>query len=316
MRNYLTEMFFDVRGDSYLNPAPPERRPVGNITSIVVHHDAVVRPHDYDTMARLRNEAAVHYNNLGPGLQYHYSISNTGEIFWVRPHEATLWHAGNIAVNRTSLAIKLDGYFHPGINQQPTKEQLEALQQLLDKLCFQHPEFPATQQNVFGHREIVATACPGDLMINRVISYRNSKVVDLSGTVYDWPEYQPSAPIPAPPVQAPEVEPTPPSVEINYRVFKAGKQIGAYKTDSNAWNKYKAESADNIMTSSGQDVTAQLKAKFEPVVPPPEIPTPPAQDEASNQQDIAKMLGENNTMLKKILEIVTAIWQKITGVFK
>lgn len=302
----------DVRGDKYLNPTPPESRPVGNITSIIVHHDAVVRPHDYDTMARLRNEAAVHYNNLGPGLQYHYSIDNVGEIFWVRPHEATLWHAGNLAVNRTSIAIKLDGYFHAPHNQQPTKEQLEALQQLLDRLCFQHPEFPATQQNVFGHREIVATACPGDLMINRVVSYRNSKVVDLSGTSYDWPEFQPSSPVPPAPVEPP----TAPSVEVNYRVFKGGKQIGAYKTDSNAWNKYKAESADNIMTSSGQDVTAQLKAKFEPVVPPPAIPTPPAQDENTNMQDIAKMLGENNTMLKKILEIVTAIWQKIAGVFK
>jgi len=305
----------DVRGDKYLNPAPPETRAVSKIASIIVHHDAVVRPHDYDTMARLRNEAAVHYNNLGPGLQYHYSIDNVGEIFWVRPHEATLWHAGNLAVNRTSIAIKLDGYFHPGINQQPTKEQLEALQQLLDKLCFQHPEFPATQQNVFGHREVTATACPGELMINRVISYRNSKVVDLSGTVYDWPEYQPSAPTPPPTAPAP-VEPTQPSVEVNYRVFKAGKQIGAYKTDSNAWNKYKAESADNIMASSGQDVTAQLKAKFEPVVPPPTIPTPPAQDEAGNMQDIKDMLGEQNTMLAKILEIVTAIWQKIAGIFK
>lgn len=302
----------DVRGDKYLNPAPPETRAVSKIASIIVHHDAVVRPHDYDTMARLRNEAAVHYNNLGPGLQYHYSIDNVGEIFWVRPHEATLWHAGNLAVNRTSIAIKLDGYFHAPHNQQPTKEQLEALQQLLDKLCFQHPEFPATQQNVFGHREITATACPGDLMINRVVSYRNSKVVDLSGTVYDWPSLQPSVPTPPPTAPAP----TPPSVEVNYRVFKGGKQIGAYKTDTNAWNKYKAESADNIMTSSGQDVTAQLKAKFEPVTPPPAIPTPPAQDENKNQQEILKMLGEQNTVLAKILEIVTAIWQKIAGVFK
>jgi len=303
----------DVRGDRYLNPNPPESRPVQNITSICVHHDAVVRPDDYDTMARLRNEAAVHYNNLGPGLQYHYSVDNVGEIFWVRPHEATLWHAGNLAVNRTSIAIKLDGYFHAPHNQQPTKEQLEALQQLLDKLCFQHPEFPASQQNVFGHREIVATACPGDLMINRVVNYRKTKVVPLDGTVYNWPSLQPSAPTPPSEII---VAPTPPSTEVNYRVFKAGKQIGAYKTDTNAWNKYKAESADNIMTSSGQDVTAQLKAKFEPVVPPPEIPTPPAQDENTNMQDIAKMLGENNTMLKKILEIVTAIWQKIARVFK
>lgn len=290
----------DVRGDKYLNPAPPETRSVSKIASIIVHHDAVVRPHDYDTMARLRNEAAVHYNNLGPGLQYHYSIDNVGEIFWVRPHEATLWHAGNLAVNRTSLAIKLDGYFHPGINQVPTKEQLEALQQLLDKLCFQHPEFPATQQNVFGHREIVGTACPGDNMINRVVSYRNSKVVPLEGTVYDWPEYQPSTPAPAPEAPAP----TPPSVEVNYRVFKAGKQIGAYKTDSNAWNKYKAESADNIMTSSGQDVTAQLKVKFEPVVPPP--------PEVQNDHEI---IVDTNEKVNAILVLLTKLWEAVKKIF-
>ena len=33
-------------------------------------------------MARYRSEAAAHYNRLGPGLQYHFKIDNTGEIFW------------------------------------------------------------------------------------------------------------------------------------------------------------------------------------------------------------------------------------------
>ena len=71
----------DVTNDKYLNPAPPATRPVGNIQKIIIHHDAVTRPHNYDTMARLRTEAAVHYKNLGPGLQYHYSIDNTGSPF-------------------------------------------------------------------------------------------------------------------------------------------------------------------------------------------------------------------------------------------
>lgn len=305
----------DVTGDKYLNPAPPAVRPVGNIQKIIIHHDAVKRPHDYDTMARLRNEAAVHYKNLGPGLQYHYSIDNTGEIFYVRPHTATLWHAGNLAVNRTSIAIKLDGYFHPPQNQKPTREQLEALQQLLVKLCTQHPEFPADQNDVFGHREISATACPGNELFPYVVQFRNTgKITPQADIVYDWPNLQPNSP--TPPSTTPQPIPTPPSVEVAYRVFKGGKQIGAYKLDTNAWNKYKAESADNIMTSFGQDVTAQLKNKFEPVAPPPEIPTPPAQDENTNQKEIAEMLGENNTLLKQILEIVTAIWQKIAGVFK
>ena len=59
----------DVRGDSYLNPAwPEEARSENSITKIIVHHDAVVRQHDYDSMARYRSEAAAHYQRLGPGL--------------------------------------------------------------------------------------------------------------------------------------------------------------------------------------------------------------------------------------------------------
>jgi len=306
----------DLTGDGYLNPQPPENRPVSNISSIIIHHDAVVRPHDYDSVARYRTEAAAHYERLGPGLQYHFKIDNVGQIFKIRNYDATLWHASNLAVNRSSLAICLDGYFHPDVNQQPTREQVEALQQLLDDLCFNHPEFPATQQNVFGHREValpgMGTACPGEYMIHRVESYRASKVVPLDGTEYDWPEFQPSAPTPPTPVE----QPTVPSVEVNYRVFKGGKQIGAYKTDTNAWNKYKAENADNIMTSSGQDVTAQFKAKFEPVSVPPAIPTPPAQNEEHNQKEILAILGEQNTVLARILEIVQTIMSFLTNIFK
>jgi hypothetical protein len=43
-----------------------------------------VRPHDYDSAARYRTEAAAHYLRLGPGLQYHYKIDNVGTIFQTR----------------------------------------------------------------------------------------------------------------------------------------------------------------------------------------------------------------------------------------
>lgn len=204
----------DVRGDGYLNPTPPEYRPVGNITSIIVHHDAATRPHDYDTMARLRNEAALHYQNLGPGLMYHFSIDNVGEIFWVRGFDATLWHAGDLNVNRTSIAIKLDGYFHSPINQQPTREQLEALKQLLDWLCTQHPEFPASQPDVYGHREITATACPGDIFFPYVVQYRQTGNISIPDSIgYDWPSQQPDAPV-APVATPPAPTPASPPVAV------------------------------------------------------------------------------------------------------
>ena len=304
----------DVRSDRYLNPAGPESRPVGNITKIVVHHDAVVRKHDYDTMAHLRSEAAGHYNALGPGLQYHYSIDNVGEIFWVRDHNKTLWHAGNLAINRTSIAIKLDGYFHPPHNQRPTREQYEALKQLLDKLCTQHPEFPADFDDVIGHREASPTACPGDTFFGAIPHYRATKQLFAPADVqYDWPELQPKpAPAPAPQPAPNPAPPIPPTIEISYRVYKAGKQIGAYTIDKNAWNKYDAENADSIKDGKGNDITAQMIAKFNPSVPPPPLPEKDPEDTKPipPNTDVDELKGRVSA-LEALVKAITDFLDKI-----
>ena len=300
----------DLRGDKYINPAGPESRPVGNITRIIVHHDAVVRPHDYDTVARIRSEAAGHYNALGPGIQYHHSIDNVGEIFWLRDHDKTLWHCGNLAWNRTSIAVKLDGYFHQPHNQVPTKEQFEALKQLLDNLCTQHPEFPADQNDVYGHREASPTACPGDNLFPFVVEYRTKNGnVTIPNVPYDWPEFQPSAP----PTPVPPVQPTPPTVTISYRVFKDGKQVGAYSIDANAWNKYLATPGSVIKNQNGDDVTAQLKAKFEPPVPPPVVPEKQPEDTKPVPVNTdPKVLDQ----LNRIEQILNWIKDLLTKIFK
>lgn len=302
MKNYIGELI-NLTGDSYLNPAwAGHTRNVGQITSISIHHDASIRPHDYDSVARYRSEAAYHYNNLGPGLQYHYKIDNVGQIFLIRPH--TTWlHVVGSAENVTCLAICLDGNFE---TQQPTREQFEALYQLLENLCEQHPEFPATWPDVRSHNDYSATACCGANLRGRILAIQDKASAQaqlLNVGEYDWPQYQniPTLPPPAPVIPTP----TPPSVQIMYRVFKDGKQIGAYTLEKNAWNKYKAEGG-RIVDQNGNDITDQLIAKYEPVAPPPV--EPPKQDHDYGQ--------ENNTLLKQILEIVTNIFNKIIGVFK
>jgi len=264
-----TYQITDVRGDSYLNPAwPQEARAESVITKIVVHHDAAVRPHDYDSMARYRSEAAAHYTRLGPGLQYHFKIDNTGEIFWIRPFTQTTYHAGDYNVNRTSVAICLDGYFHPDVNQVPTREQYEALKQLLDWLCTQNPQFPAVQSNVYPHRAFSSTACCGNILVPFVDEYRNTNGNPVIPNVaFDWPEMQPATP-----TSKPAATPIPPSVAPKYKVFKNGKQIGAYNEEANAWNKYIAEGGQ-IITANGVDVTSVLTAKY--VNPAPAVPEKP-----------------------------------------
>lgn len=259
--------------DGYINPTPAvydngtHPRNLNQITSISVHHDASQRPHDYDSVARYHNEAAQHYQRLGPGLQYHFKIDNIGTIYQTRPLDEWLYCVGS-SENVSTVAICLDGYFHPPYNEIPTREQYEALVQLLTDLVDKQKLVPWSA--VRPHRDFSSTACPGDNLAPYVYAI-NSKADAQNipaNAVYDWPSEQPSAP---PPV-TPTPPPTPPVVEVSYRVFKGGKQIGAYKVDENAWNKYKAE-GDLIKNAAGEDVTAQLKAKFDPPKPPAPDPT-------------------------------------------
>jgi hypothetical protein len=301
----------DVRGDTYLNPRwTEELRNVGAINKIIVHHDAAIRPHDYDSMARYRSEAAAHYNRLGPGLQYHFKIDNVGEIFWIRPFEQALYHAGNYPVNRQSIAICVDGYFHPDVNQNPTREQYEALKQLLDWLCTQNPQFPASQGDVFGHREVSQsyTACPGDILLPFVQNYRTSGGNPIIPNVpYDWASLQPATPAPKP-----AETPTIPSVVTRYKVFKDGKQIGAYTQEANAWSKYLAENGQ-LITDNGVDVTSQFTAKYITAAPSNPV-KPPTIDPAdttnlNNKPIVVEPIIKDNIFVR-ILKFLVKLFKK------
>jgi len=216
MKNYLAEAI-DLTGDRYINPVPAvydnglHNRSVGKITSISIHHDAEFRPHDYDTVARIKAEAGAHYKRLGPGLQYHAVIDNVGQIFYTRPFTTWLYSVGS-SENVTTLAIKLDGYLHndnKNLGQDPTKEQYEALGQLLIELCENHPEFPATYPDVRPHLDFGATACCGNRFAPWVLAIQSkADVLRVPPSArYDWPTYQPESQV----APAPSAQPTPPA---------------------------------------------------------------------------------------------------------
>lgn len=162
-----------------LNPDwPSNNRPAGNVKKIIVHHDAVARPQEYDDYSRYLSQAKDMERRMAAdgakGLQYHFKINNIGQIYQIRPFTLTTWHATNLTVNRESVAICLDGNME---EVQPTREQFVALKELLDWLCTKNPQFPADQDDVFGHFEVTlnATACPGKNLRDWVVAYRNSR---------------------------------------------------------------------------------------------------------------------------------------------
>jgi N-acetylmuramoyl-L-alanine amidase CwlA/uncharacterized membrane protein YuzA (DUF378 family) len=266
MKNYTQELI-DLTNNTTINPYDNERHSIGSIEKIIVHHDASEYSYEYDSVARYTNEANYHCSVLKCGLQYHYRIDNIGQIFLTRPLNITLWHAGDYGVNQSSIAICLDGNFQ---TQQPTKEQFEALQQLLDDLCTNRPDFPASHGDVFGHREISSTACCGNNLINFVIDYRNTGGnVTIPNVPYQHPE-----------LQEPSVNTNPaptPISNIKYRVYNNGVQIGAYALAENAYNKWKAEvsATGRILTADlAKDVTEELRLRFEPTITPAPTPVP------------------------------------------
>lgn len=293
----------DLTGDSYINPAwPGHNRAVNSITSISIHHSAVVRSHEYDTVASIKRETAEHYNRLGPGLAYNYVIDNIGEIFKTRPHNLWTFVVGSNE-NPNTLSICLDGYFHPPHNQKPTREQYEALAQLLTKLCDASPEFPATWPNVRPHRDYSATACPGDTFAPFITAI-NSKADAYNipvNAIYDHPELQLASTL------TPLGQPlAPPPATINYRVFDlAGKQQGAYGVRANAWNKYVSLGKQaKIIDSKGVDITASFVIEFEPP-PPPSPPTPPV---VSPNADHEKRLSVLEALVKTIVDFLSSIF--------
>lgn len=127
---------------------------------LIIHHDAVYVPaRGYNTMERLKHEANAHIARGFSHISYQYVIDNLGDIYQCLPETEVGYHAGNLAVNKSSIAICVQGNFEI---QNPTKRQLEALQKILRHLCTERPDLPKiVRTSVKSHRDIKATACPG-----------------------------------------------------------------------------------------------------------------------------------------------------------
>lgn len=164
------------------------KRPVSGIKHLVVHHSVTFtlgKSNDY----MLSELAQIHWKNGWPGLSYHRVITPDGTVYQINSFDDLTW---TDSINVDSFAVCLVGYFHPPENMQPTREQLMALQECLDELSTKHPEFPAGENDVKGHRDRWKTACPGDTLYPYVSEYRTKL-----GKV-DWgaPTAQPKPPDP------------------------------------------------------------------------------------------------------------------------
>ncbi|MFC8689285.1 N-acetylmuramoyl-L-alanine amidase [Brevibacillus porteri] len=129
------------------------RRKLTDIRSAALHHSA--------TLSGSPGAFARYHvsTNGGPGIAYHFVIQKDGVIYWCNDPESISYHVGNS--NRHALGICLVGDFR---TQQPTPEQLDAANRLIEHLQVQIP----SMKQVFGHQEYPGYAwknCPAFPMV-------------------------------------------------------------------------------------------------------------------------------------------------------
>lgn len=164
---------YDIRGRWQSKNRSWYTRDTKTIDTITIHHSASNNQRNMSDEDYLREIYITHYSNGWAGISYHLVyIPKSRNWYWINDFSKVTWHD---AVNWDSIGVLVLGYYHPTLNNQVTEDIKSDLKEMLDKLCTQHPEFPADQSNVVGHRERSATACPGNNLFPYVVEYRNNR---------------------------------------------------------------------------------------------------------------------------------------------
>lgn len=127
------------------------------IKQLVFHH-SVTDPNNKDIWAESIPSRDYHAGYYIDGKEYagnyHYMIYQDGEIKHPVNDDWYTFHCGNYAINLTSIAICFIGDYS---TTTPSTKALQSANKLLNELKQKY-----NIENVYGHRELYPTRCPGD----------------------------------------------------------------------------------------------------------------------------------------------------------
>lgn len=145
-------------------PVGPNHVLMGKVTKITIHHTdehgGMDGKSDVEIVRMIEN---FHRNQKRwAAIGYHYLIGKDGRIYEGRPVKFQGAHCGK---NENNLGISVIGDCHHNL---PNAKQLKALKAFLDD---QRERFDVPYSQVYGHRDIKPTICPGDRLYGWVLQY-------------------------------------------------------------------------------------------------------------------------------------------------
>ena len=113
---------------------------------------------------------ASHLRQGWSGIGYHYVIRKDGTVELGRPEWAVGAHAHGF--NWNTIGIHVCGNFELAT---PTPAQIESLAYLVGWLCDKYGLTPDADR-VVGHRDLMATACPGQQLYDMLQTVRGKAI--------------------------------------------------------------------------------------------------------------------------------------------
>lgn len=150
-------------------PSKLNSSPMGRVRRITLHHTSEYPGMDkMSDLQVIRAIANFHRNSLGwADIGYHYLIGRDGKVYEGRPSSLQGAHTGGN--NENNLGISMVGNF---MHRRPSSVQMFALKRLLD---MKMKEYGLSTRNLLGHRDLKATACPGDALYQWLLAYKKSR---------------------------------------------------------------------------------------------------------------------------------------------
>jgi len=154
------------------------------ITSIVLHHSLTPKKVSLNNCVRSFNRThkeRLHPNpnTLGYHIAYHYLVHATEGVIQTRGENEAGWHASNLEVNNSSIAVCLIGNMD---EEKPSKKQLKDLEALIADIRTRHEIKEINGHRVFAPQK----SCPGKNISDKYIRSLLIKKETMSDKYKKW----------------------------------------------------------------------------------------------------------------------------------